>query len=167
MRVGAQARIREAIQAAKREARVIRALILDRVIDAERIVRIVVVERMREVRTTPATGSRHRGEIVDHGVILATECYRAELRRRDTGESLTSELTAARVRIRDRLGRTLTCRTIAHAETAFQREDCLHAAAEVFRTPEAPTATVDVAARQAECSSAALGKIRSSFIAHI
>ncbi len=70
----AACRVREAVLRAQLEAGVVRACVLHRVVDAEGVVEVVVIERVCELHTAVlrARQSQRRAE-VDHRVILTTE----------------------------------------------------------------------------------------------
>jgi hypothetical protein len=107
------------------------------VVYAKRVVGIVIVVRVRKQITAPTAVCRGLREIVDHRVVLPAQRDRAVIGRRQPDERLAAEHAA-----------TLAQRTAVHVKTVFEVEDRLQAAAQIFRSLEAPAAALRVAALQ-------------------
>ena len=120
----------EGVHTAKGQAVVRGAGILDCIVDAVCIVAIVDVAGVRVI-STPVTVQRCRLYIVVDGVILTTDRHSTPASTRQTDVSLATEVEAA-----------LTGFTGKRVETVFQLEHRLQAAAQIFATFQAPTATL-------------------------
>jgi hypothetical protein len=126
----------EAVQAAEREAAVVCARVLDRVVHTVSVVEVVEVARVSGDVAAPLVTCLERADEVDDGVVLATQRDRAVLARQ-ADVSLTTEHQAA-----------LTELAGVHVETIFEHEDRLQAAAQIFGAAQAEAAALHHAAGQ-------------------
>lgn len=128
-------RVAEGVCAAEREAGVVDAAVLDRVVETEGVVCVVVVLRMREHRAAPVAIGRQRSQIVNDGIVLAAERKHPELRAGHTDEGLTAELLALLPQL-----------AAINVKAVFQLEERCETAPQVFLAFQAPTGTLGVAA---------------------
>lgn len=97
-------------------------------------------------------GRREVREHVEHRGVLATEGHATQRIALQTHECLTTEEAAALLRL-----------AIVKAKAAFQHEQCLQAAAQIFGATQAPTrAGQAAAARQTNTAAAARRRLRNA-----
>src|SRR5262249_47577880 len=111
----------------------VRALILDRVVDAEVVVEIVVIERVREERSSVLrAGQRERSKEIDHAIVLTAQRQRAVFRRPQANVRLPSKQPAA-----------LAQRAVACIEAVLEPENRFEAAAEIFVATQSKAGGID------------------------
>ncbi len=128
-------RVTEGVGAAERESAVVDAGVLDRVVDTERVVRVVIIIRVRKHRTAPAAVDRQRSQIVNEGIVLTAESKGTDRAAGQTDESLTAKLLAF-----------FSQRAPIDVKPVLQLEDCRQPATQIFCSLEAPAGTIAVAA---------------------
>ncbi|KAG0189720.1 hypothetical protein DFQ28_003043 [Apophysomyces sp. BC1034] len=115
-------RIAETIQAAELHAIIVRARVLDGVLDRERVVEIIVVERVaREVVAIPVASRRQRREIVDDRIVLTTQRQRTVLIAAQPDIGLPIEDRAA-----------FSILPVIQVKAVLQLEDRVQASAEIL-----------------------------------
>lgn len=125
----------EAVRATERQTVVVRAYVLDRVVGAACVVEVVHVFRVSRDGATRLVAYFQRTDVVDDGVVLATQRDHIKLARH-ADVSLTAEHEVA-----------LSQLAGVHVKTVLDHEDSFHATAEVFRAAQKETAALQHAAR--------------------